>query len=572
MNSECLPREKISIKKTDKTIIELLMQELSVSLTMATILAARGLDSFDVCKDFFRPEISHFHDPFCLSGMQNAVDRILKAIENDEKIIIHGDYDVDGVTSTVLLVRYLRRIGCKNCSYYLPNRLTEGYGISKKGIDKMHAQGVTLIITVDCGITANKEVAYAKELGIDCIITDHHEPHDILPDAIAVIDPKKKNDTYPDKNLAGVGVALKLCQALNKAKEFDDKLWVDLLDIVSLGTAADIVPLVGENRIIVKIGFELLSKTVNIGLRSLIKLQSIDKQPISTSEVVFLLAPCINAAGRLGDSSRGVKMLLTEDESEADLFAKELVALNLERRALDKHVQDSAVSWVNDNVDFSDEFSLVAGHTDWHVGVIGIAASKLVEKYYRPTFLFSIGKDGLAKGSGRSIRGLHLLDALKDCEHLLVSYGGHKAAAGATVKAENLPALREAFNTAVQARLTKDNLVPLIIADAEVDIAGLTPKFFRIVKQMEPFGPGNMRPVLLCHGLTNKYKPRVVGKNHLKMTVKKHGQVMDAIAFNFGERINEIQNSDTFSLAFSLDENTWNGKTSLQMKVKGVSV
>jgi single-stranded-DNA-specific exonuclease len=565
------PREVIAFKAADPAVVVALARDLGVSAAIARILVCRDLPTFDACKCFFSPDRSHFNDPFRFSGMRAAVDRIVCAIRSGEKIFVHGDYDVDGVTATALLVKILRRMGAA-CDYYLPNRLTDGYGMSADAIDDIFQRRGSLIITVDCGITAFDAVARARERGIDVIITDHHEAHGLLPEAYAILNPKITGCGYPEVNLAGVGVALKLSQAIVAACGADAAVWYDHLDLVALGTAADIVPLTGENRIIVKIGFAMMSRTANRGLRTLITLQGLEGKEISTSDVVFLLAPCINAAGRLGDSLRGVKLLLTEDSAESELYARELVAMNQERRALDAYVQDSASAWILEHIDLTREPAIVAGAHDWHAGVIGIAASKMVDKFCRPAFLFSLGSDGMAKGSGRSAAGMHLLDALNDCKDLLVSYGGHEAAAGATVRIENLEPFRKRFNEAVGKRLSLDDLVPRVMIDTEIDIAHLTPKFFSVLKRMEPFGPGNMRPVLLCKGLSNRYEPRVVGNNHLKMVVAKNGQVIDAIAFNFGDRIDELKYSDSFSLAFSLDENTWNGRTTLQMKVKGVVV
>ena len=564
------PREVIKLKEADQKIISTLTKQLGVSDTVARILVCRKLLTEEACRGFFQPDISHFHDPFIFKDMEKAVSRISKAVDNNEKIVIYGDYDVDGVSATVLLVNVLRKIGA-SCDCYLPNRLIEGYGMSAKGVDEVHQRGGNLIITVDCGITAHDEVKQAKGLGVDIVVTDHHEAHGEPPEAVAVLDPKVEGCPYPDKNLAGVGVALKLCQALAKAKGLDDSLWLDYLDIVSIGTAADIVPLIGENRIIVKIGFERLNETNNIGIKKLIAHQGLDGKKLSTGDVVFYLAPSINAAGRLGDSLRGVKLLLSEDEAEASLYAKELVEMNKERRALDKYVQDQAADWVINNVDLHKEYAIVAGRNDWHAGVIGIAASKMVERFCRPAFLFSIDEDGNAKGSGRSVKGLHLLDALKECGDLLEGFGGHEAAAGAHIKEENLPLFREKFNEAVKKQVSMDDLIPRVFVDAEVDLKSMSGEFFRIIKKMEPYGPGNMRPVLLCEGISHRYEPRIVGKNHLKMTVSKDGLVMDAIAFNFGDRIDEVRDSKRFSLAFSLDENTYGGRTTLQMKVKGVA-
>lgn len=564
------PREVIKIKEADQEQISNLAGRLGVSGTVARILVCRKLYTEDACREFFRPDIADFHDPFLFRDMEEAVSGITEAIDNKDKIVIYGDYDVDGVTATVLLVNVLRKIGAV-CDYYLPNRLTEGYGMSVEGVEEIHQRKGKLIITADCGITAHDGVRRARELGIGVIVTDHHEAHSDLPKSLAVLDPKAAGCSYPDKNLAGVGVALKLCQALAKARGIDDSLWLQYLDIVSIGTAADIVPLIGENRIIVKVGFERLRETQNIGIRKLISFQGLEGKRLSTGDVVFYIAPCINAAGRLGDSLRGVKLLLSEGETEATLLAKELVDMNKERRELDNYVQDQAAEWVLNNVDLQKEYAIVAGMSDWHAGVIGIAASKMVERFCRPAFLFSIDEDGTARGSGRSIKGLHLFEALKECGDLVESFGGHEAAAGARIKKENLPLFREKFNEAVKKQISMDDLIPLVFADAAVDLKSLNGDFFHIIKKMEPFGPGNMRPVLLCEGISNRYEPRIVGNNHLKMTVSQDGLVMDAIAFNFGDRIDEVRDSEQFSLAFCLDENTYGGRTTLQMKVKGVA-
>lgn len=569
MSPLAVPREKIIIKETDAELVSSISSELGVSPILGKILVARNLLTFDACKNFFRPDVSHFHDPFLFKQMESAVSRILSAIDKKENICIYGDYDVDGITGTVVLMRVLKRLGA-TCDYFLPSRLKQGYGISVAGINEIHNRNANLIISVDCGITAVEEVAQATALGMDTIITDHHETQKTLPDAAAILNPKIEGCAYPYKELAGVGIVLKLCHALATATGSDDSLWLDYLDIVSVGTAADIVPLTGENRIIAKLGFKQLSETENIGLQKLIALKKITHKELSTADVVFLIAPCINAAGRLGDQNRGVKLLLTEDSAEAHLFAQELVEINRERQALDKFVQEQAARWVSENVDLNNEYVIVAGDKNWHVGVIGISASKIVEMFYRPTFLFSIGEDGLARGSARSVRGLHLLDAITECSDLLESFGGHAAAAGGSIRVENLPAFRARFNKVVKSRLSMDDLVPHIYSDAEVTVRDLTPKFFNIVRQMEPFGPGNMRPVLFSKNLRNQYPPRVVGKNHLKMTVSAEGQVIDAIAFNYGNRLQDVKGSDSFSMAFSLDENEWNGRVSLQMKVKGI--
>ncbi|MDG5816032.1 single-stranded-DNA-specific exonuclease RecJ [Chitinispirillales bacterium ANBcel5] len=571
MNGLKAARERICLKQADPLSAKLLAKELNVPLSVATILVGRNLTTFNSCKNFFRPQISHFHDPFLFKQMEKAVDRIMEAIKTREKIVVYGDYDVDGVTSTVLLVRVLRLLEA-NCDYYLPNRLVDGYGITENSVRHIAEKGAKLIITVDCGITALKEIHLASILGVDCIITDHHEPKEKLPSAVAVIDQKLPECNYPDKNLAGVGVTLKLAQALGEKSGRGEQLWMPFLDLASLGTAADIVPLIGENRVIASLGFDQLSKTTNIGLKALISAQNLEGKRISTGEVVFQIAPCINAVGRLGDPRRGVELLLTDDPSIAKNYACELREANRERRALDTKVAQEASLWVENNCRSDKDFVIVVGHPEWHVGVIGIVASKMVERFHRPAILLSMGPDGVARGSGRSIPGLHLLDALSGCSDILTSFGGHAAAAGLSVQWDRIEQFREKFNSVVQEKLTEDDLIRKVQADTEVSVASLTPKLFRIMKQMGPFGPGNMRPVLLCKDLKHRYAPRVVGQNHLKMSLTDSGVVMDAIGFNLGERISEVCNSSSLQVAFTLEENKWNGKTNLQMNIKGISV
>ncbi|MCL2689881.1 MAG: single-stranded-DNA-specific exonuclease RecJ [Chitinispirillia bacterium] len=567
-------REKILLRDVDAGLVERLAAELNVSQTVASILVGRKLTTYDECKKFFRPNVDDFRDPFLFCDMEKAVLRIKQAIAAGEKIIIYGDYDVDGVTSTVLLITAFRRLGAV-CDYYLPNRLTEGYGVSDSGINHAAQCKASLIITVDCGITSCPQVDLASSLGIDVIITDHHEPKDELPKAIAIINPKLPDCGYPDKSLAGVGAALKLCQALAEVSGHGNDLWYDLLELAALGTAADIVPLTGENRVITALGFAQMQESKNLGIKALIEAQSLTNKKLSTSEVVFQIAPCINAVGRLGDPQRGVELLLTDDPALAALYARELREANLERRALDTSAAEEAVQWIEMNCSLKKDLSIVAASPDWHVGVIGIVASRMVEKFHRPSIMISIGEDGMARGSGRSGGGLHLLDALDQCSDLLESYGGHASAAGLSIRSEKIDEFREKFNSVVKTRLSADDLVPRVTADAEVPVTVITSKLLRIIKQMEPFGPGNMRPILLCRDFKHKYAPKTVGQNqsHLKLSLTSQGVTLDAIAFNFGDRLTEVKSSTNIAeVAFALEENEWNGKVTLQMNVKGISV
>jgi single-stranded-DNA-specific exonuclease len=561
--------EKISMRDADMLAVAKLAKEINVPMAIAKVLVLRGLTTLDECTKFFKPALSHFHDPFLFRDMEKAVARIMKAIENHEMIVVYGDYDVDGIAATVILLRSLRLLG-GNAEYYCPNRLTEGYGMSEAGIQKTLRRGAGLIITVDCGITAAKEIALARQAGIDVIITDHHEPKEGLPEPYAILNPKLPSSGYPEDGLAGVGIALKLCHALALRLGKGEAFWTEYLDLAALGTAADVVQLTGENRTIAFLGFEKLRQTKNPGLEALINAQGLSGKPLSTGEVGFQIAPCINAVGRLGDPGRGIELLLTDDEAMAQRYAQELKAANLERRAIDAIMQKEAFAWVEEHCDSQQDFAIVIGMESWHCGVVGIVASKLVEKYHRPAVLFAINAEGVARGSGRSVRGFHLHKALGQCGDLLESFGGHAAAAGMSIKEANLAPFRARFNEVAKSLLTPDDLVARVEADAQVALSDLTPRFFGLLKQMEPFGPGNWRPLFLCRALHNKYDPRIVGSNHLKMTVAAGTGKMDAVGFNLGHKLEAVKNARTFSLVFSLEENVWNGKTSLQMKVKGV--
>jgi len=570
-------RERIIMRTVDDAAASRLSKELGIPHAAAQILVGRNLTDAGACRRFFAPSLKDFHDPFLFGDMEKTVARIDAAISRKEKIAVYGDYDVDGITGTAMLIRVLRTLGAP-CSYYLPHRLTEGYGVSETGVRQIAESGAALMVTVDCGITAVEEIALAAALGIDVIVTDHHEPKaEGLPrDAFSILNPKLPESGYPDIDLAGVGVVLKLCQALGNKTGRGDSLWEPYLDLAALGTAADIVPLGGENRIITRFGFERLHRTKNTGLAALVKLQGLGGKAVSTNEVAFQLAPCINAAGRLGDPYRAVELMLTDHEETALEYARELKAANYERRAIDSSVWKEAQAWVLQHCDPEKDFAIVTGNSSWHAGVIGIVASKCAEKFHRPAVLFSIGNDGSARGSGRSIPGFHLLDALRECAGLLETFGGHAAAAGMNIKSASIDAFRSRFNEVARSRLKPQDLVPLVYADAELPLAALTPQLFSLIKAMEPFGPGNLRPVLYCRNLHYRYTPRIVGNNHLKMTVAAdgpaQGQVFDAIGFNFGDRLDELRGAASMSLAFSLDENEWNGKKSLQMKVRGIAL
>ena len=566
--------ERIEIIPVDADVVSVLAEEMDIPPVVAKILINRGIVDSATAIRFMRPSLDQLLDPFLFSQMNRAVDRVLQAVDKNESVVVYGDYDVDGVAGTSILVRMLRLIGVR-CDYFLPNRITQGYGMSTDAMDLIAAGGATLIVAVDCGITSFKEVEYAAQKGIECIILDHHEPKEKLPPAYAIIDPKTETGAYRDSCLCGAGVAFKLCQAISRKKALPDETWLQFLDLAALATAADIVPLTGENRIIVTYGFNRMRKTSNIGLAALLDAQGAAGKTVTTREVVFGVAPCINAAGRLGDSTLGVKLLLTTDPVQAREYAIQLKDANLERRAIDVGVQKSALEWIAGNIDVSTSSAIVVGSRDWHCGVVGIVASKLVEQFHRPAIVFSIDEHGCARGSGRSISAVHLLDALGKCSDIIERFGGHAAAAGLSIHEDKIDEFRIRFCGEVAKMITPDDMVPRVVADAEIGLSDLTWNLHQQLGAMEPFGPGNRRPVFVTRGLKNRYEPKVVGAKHLKLKVTKGvgpAATIDAIGFNFGDRVGEVRYAPDFGLAYSLEENEWNGVKSLQLNVKGVEV
>ena len=573
MNNYTRPREKIVVREYDRKLIEKIQKELNISEMFAKILAGRGLTDFEQSKDFFNPSLENLHDPFLFRQMNAAIQRILMAKTIGEKIVIYGDYDVDGITATTLLLRVLKKIGI-SADYYLPDRLTDGYGVSKAGIDLIIKSGAKLIISVDCGVTAIEECEYAKRHGCDFIITDHHEPKDELPEATAIINPKVEGEKYPEKNLAGVGVALKLAQALCKTLKTPD-YWKDELDLAAFGTAADIVPLVGENRIITAFGYKKMQENPNLGLEALISEQKMSGKVLATNDIVFKLSPSVNAAGRMGDPKVGVKLLLAERKSDCENYARTLIETNARRREIEDGVCKEVFSYVEETIDFNNEFAAIAAKKGWHSGILGIVAARLVERFCRPAILFSIDDDGIAHGSARTFGNCDILAALTECSDILLSFGGHKSAAGAAINAKNLDAFRKRFGEAIKKQVASiDDLVPIVYADTEITLSQLTPKFFSNLKRIEPFGPSNMRPVLVARNLNNKFAPKVIGKNgeHLKLYISGDGFTIDAVGFGFGDRVEELKNAKNFTLCFVLGENTFNGKTELQMEIRGIEV
>ena len=555
----------------DPQRIRELCGELGISAIIARIMLNRGIETVAQGRIFLHPRLGDLHDPFAFKDMELAMERIVTALKKKEPIMIFGDYDVDGITATSLLYLILARLGA-SVSYYVPNRMSEGYGLSETGIQEAWDRGVKLIITVDCGITALPEVDLAKSRGIDLIITDHHEPQQQLPKALAILNPKRPDDNYPDRNLAGVGVAFKLAQGLFNRLGFDDSELETHLDLVALGTSADIVPLSGENRILTKFGLEQVAKTNKIGLRSLVEITGLLGEEIGTGHVVFILAPRINAVGRLGDAQRAISLLTTSQREQARQVARFLNDENRRRKDIDEGMFQEAQHLIEKHVDLESDRAIVLASEKWHPGVIGIVASRVVEQYYRPTVLIALeGSQG--KGSGRSIGGFNLYEALEECQELLTRFGGHKYAAGLTIEADKVAALREKLKRVAAERLSPEKLTPSLKIDVPITLDQVDQGLLNALDDLAPFGPQNMRPVLMATNLEVVGYPRVVGQNHLKFKVRQNERMLDVIAFDMGKRLGDLQvGKPNLNLAFVLEENRWQGRASLQMRAKDLRV
>ncbi|MCK5125911.1 MAG: single-stranded-DNA-specific exonuclease RecJ [candidate division Zixibacteria bacterium] len=550
-------------------LVDEIISETDLPASIVKVLINRSINTPSKVKAFIDPQLENLADPFILKGVTAGVDRILEAFRRNDKILVYGDYDVDGITSTSLLFLILNRLGAQ-VDYYLPNRLTEGYGLSEGGILEAKKRGISLIITVDTGITAVEEVKFAKEQGIDVIITDHHEPGDSLPEAEAIINPKQPDCTYDLAELAGVGVAFKLAQALYLKLGQDMSEIEEHLDLVALGTSADIVPLLGENRTLTKFGFRQIARTTKPGLKSLTFVSGLMGKEIGTGQVVFVLAPRINAIGRLGDAQQAVKLLTTRDEKIASEIARKLDSENKRRKSIDETTLREALAQMNETCDLENDKAIVLCSEGWHQGVIGIVASRLVEKYHLPTILIAIDK-GVGKGSARSIPGFHLTEALKECEHTLERYGGHKYAAGLTILPEHVTEFRTLMLEVSRNKLTENDLVPKMRIDGEIEIDNIDNEFLDTLETFAPFGPMNMRPIFLTRNLEVVGHPYLVGKNHLKMKVRKGDKVFDVIGFGFGDMVRPLSmRAGTIDMAYVVEYNHWNGVTRIQLRVKDI--
>jgi single-stranded-DNA-specific exonuclease len=545
-----------------------LAQALNVEDFVATLLLQRGIANFEDAKNFFRPSLKHLHDPFLMKDMDKAVARIELAIANQETVLVFGDYDVDGTTAVSLVSSYLKSY-YPNVATYIPDRYAEGYGISFKGIDFADDNGITLIIALDCGIKSIDHVAYAKERNIDFIICDHHRPGSTLPDAVAVLDPKRDDCSYPYDELCGCGIGFKLIQALgsSKGETIDD--FIPYLDLVATAIAADIVPMTGENRVLAYFGLQVINSDPRPGIKALI--HQIKKQTLDITDVVFIIAPRINAAGRIKHGNHAVELLTEFDFEQAQQFASEIEQYNSDRKELDKQITKEGLLQIENNGE-KERFTTVVYQQDWHKGVIGIVASRLIETYYRPTLVFTKSGDKYA-ASARSVKGFDVYNALEACSQHLEQFGGHMYAAGMTLKEENYSIFKEAFEKQVQETIHPDMLIPQIEIDAEIDFADITPKLNRILKQFEPFGPKNMTPVFLTKNVKDTGYAKKLGAEdeHLKLFLKQNNsEGIPAIGFGLGNKIDLTSNQNTFQAVYCIDENEWNGKTSIQLRLKNI--
>ncbi len=566
-------QKRWTLKETNHNFaVSALADSLNISEALSSLLVQRGINNFYDAKKFFRPSLEFLYDPFLINGMEEATSRVIKAITENELICVYGDYDVDGTCATALLYMFLKELDAK-IEFYIPQRLIEGYGISKAGIENIHDKGASLLISVDCGITAIDETALANSYGIDVIICDHHHPKEELPNAFAILDPIKPGCNYPFKFLSGAGVAFKLAQGIAERIGKRD-LPFKYLDLVSLAAAADIVSLTDENRILVHEGLNLINSNPRAGIKALIEKCSINPGSLSSGQVVFTLAPRINAVGRLGDAKRAVDLLTTDNIDEAFEFASVLETENYERRKIDVDTFDSALELIASSVDLENEIPIILHQEDWHPGVIGIVASRIVEKYYRPTIMLTT-VDGIAKGSARSINNFNIYEALEKCEKLLIHFGGHQAAAGLAIELENLEEFKYRFNQIVKDSINDKDLSPELMIDSKIKFSEITPKFIRVLEQFSPFGPGNMRPVFLAEGVSIVSNPRIVGANHLIVTLKQDNinKVFDSVGFNMGEFLDSIKIPGVkFDIVFSIDKLSRDGKEFPQLKLKDLKI
>jgi len=548
--------------------INALAASLNINSILANLLVQRGISTFEQAKKFFRPSLDDLHDPFLMKDMDIAVNRIDDAIRNREKILVYGDYDVDGTTAVSLVYTFLKTMS-GDIWYYIPDRYKEGYGISKQGIDWAKENGYGLIIALDCGIKSNDKIDYANELGVDFIICDHHRPGIEIPNAVAVLDPKRKDCNYPYKELSGCGIGFKLIQGFAQKNGIPFNQIEQYLDLVAISIAADIVPITDENRVLAHFGLQRLNREPRPGVKAILDLGGI-KRELSITDIVFAIAPRINAAGRMEHGNKAVELLISKNENLASFLGDDIDENNTKRKSLDQLITDQALQQIEDDIAFNNRKSTVVYNEEWHKGVIGIVASRLIDKFYRPTIVLT-RSNGMVSGSARSVKDFDVYNAIESCSELLEQFGGHMYAAGLTMKEENVQKFQDRFEEVVAATIEDRMLVREIEIDAELSLKDITPKFYKILKQFAPFGPGNMSPIFLSHEVRDNGKGRVVGNNHLKLTLTQQDiqpGVFDGIAFQLGHHHPMVEQKDSFEIVYHVEENNFNNRITLQLNIK----
>lgn len=554
----------------DKELVETLSTSINVNKTLSGILVQRGIAHYDIAKKFFRPQYADLHNPFLMKGMDIAIDRIEKAMMNGEKILVYGDYDVDGTTSVAIVFDFLSQRYPNKVDFYIPDRYTEGYGISFMSIDWASNNGFSLIIALDCGIKSVDKIQYALGKGVDFIICDHHLPGDEVPKAVAILNPKQVDCPYPFKELSGCGIGFKLLQAYAQKHEIPFAEIEKYIDLVAVSISADLVPILDENRILVHHGLKKLKTNPNPGLRALLEAYA-PRPEFSVSDIVFFIGPRINAAGRIADAKDSVRLMIAHDYTKAKEIAELVNHHNIERRGFDASITEQAFEMVEKDETFSQRKSTVLFHNEWHKGVIGIVASRLIEKYYRPTIVLT-ESNGMATGSARSVDGFDLYNAIEQCADLLEQYGGHTHAAGLTLKLDNVKHFAHKFETVVSKNIQERSLTPEIEFDAEIPLRVITPKFFSLLKQFSPFGPGNPSPVFMSKNVWDVGDATIVGNNHLKLslTQEEGGRIFKAIAFGLGEHYDKVSQGISFDICYTIEENHFNGHVNLQLNIKDI--
>lgn len=560
-------QKRWNILKDDESKTVALQQTLNINPVLCKILSQRGIDTFDMAKDFFRPELSQLHDPWQLKDMDKAVERIFGAISNNERILVFGDYDVDGTTAVASMYSFLKKI-CSEIDFYIPHRYREGYGISKAGIDFAKKNDFTLIISLDCGIKSVELITYAKELGIDFIVCDHHLPDTILPPAVAILNPKQKDCNYPYKELCGCGVGFKLITALAEKAGLGKENVYEFLDLLATAIAADIVPMTGENRILAYLGLKKANEDPNNGIKALGFLSGLKKE-LHINNLVFMIAPRVNAAGRMDDARKVVQMFVAETYEAALHYAEMLHSDNTDRKEADSNITQEALEIIEKNEQWISNKSTVLFKSDWHKGVVGIVASRVIEHYYRPTIILTQSGD-YAAGSARSVPGFNLYEAIHACRDHLLGYGGHFAAAGMTLEINKIEAFRVKFEEVVSLSISPELLTPEIIIDAEINFKDISWPFYNILCQMEPFGPENMRPVFVAKNVSDTGYSKIVKEQHIRFSLRQNGITITGIGFGMAEKFSLLQMKKPVDIVFKIDENEWNEQKSLQLRVMDV--